>query len=100
MELVIFARFHANEGGEDAWLMALREQVRAVSAEPGCHWIGAYRSARDPQLFCLHSRWTSEGALEVLAELAGTMRVVQRIQAPIDYPFDAARAHPITEGSP
>jgi quinol monooxygenase YgiN len=46
MELVIFARFHARDGQEDAVAAALREQVPGVWAEPGCLAIGAYRSTR------------------------------------------------------
>jgi quinol monooxygenase YgiN len=95
MELVIFARFHARDGQEDAVAAALREQVPGVWAEPGCLAIGAYRSTRDPRLFWIHSRWIDEAAFEVHAELRRTQLFVERMQELIDHPFEATRTHPI-----
>jgi quinol monooxygenase YgiN len=96
MELFIFARFHACEGREAAVAAALREQVPAARAEPGCLAIAAYRSTRDPRLFWIHSRWTDEAAFEIHAELPNTQRFVDRVQQLIDHPFDVTRAHSIT----
>jgi len=70
MELVIFARFHASAGQEDAVAAALREQVPAAQAEPGCLAIAAYRSTRDPRLFWIYSRWIDEAAFETHAGTA------------------------------
>jgi quinol monooxygenase YgiN len=95
MELVIFARFHAREGQEEAVAAALREQVPCVRAEPGCLGIAAYRSARDPLFYWIHSRWIDEAAFEVHAELPRTQRFVERMQELIDHPFEATRTHPI-----
>jgi quinol monooxygenase YgiN len=92
MELSIFARFHAREGLEAAVDEALREQVPLVWDEPGCLEIGAYRSTRDPRLFWIASHWADEAAFEAHAELPNTTRFVERMQALIDHPFEAARA--------
>ena len=92
MELVIIARFHAQEGQEAAVAAGLREQVTGVRAEPGCLAIHAYRSTRDPRLFWIHSRWTGEEAFQVHAELPRTQRFVEQMQALIDHPFAADRA--------
>ena len=92
MELTIFARFHAREGRQGAVEAALREQVAKVPGEPGCLSIGAYRSLRDPRLFWIHSRWADEAAFDVHAELPGTLRFIERMEALIDHPFDATRA--------
>jgi quinol monooxygenase YgiN len=61
MELFIFACFHAREGQEDAVAAALRDTVVPSRAEPGCWAIAAYRSAREPRLFFIHSHWIDEG---------------------------------------
>ncbi len=95
MELVIFARFRAREGQEEAVAAALREQVPAVRDEPGCLAIAAYRSVRDPRLFWIHSRWVDEAAFEIHAELPRTVRFVEIVQQLIDHPLDVTRTHPI-----
>ncbi|MBU6299741.1 MAG: antibiotic biosynthesis monooxygenase [Alphaproteobacteria bacterium] len=92
MELFIVARFHAREGVEAEAGAVLQAQVSRTRAEPGCLEIGAYRSARDPRLFWIVSRWTDEAAFEIHAGLENTERFVARMQALIDHPFDAARA--------
>jgi quinol monooxygenase YgiN len=91
VELVIFARFHAREGHEEAVAAALREQVPKARTEPGCLAIAAYRSTRDPRLFWIHSRWADEAAFEVHAELTNTQRFVERMEMLIDHPFEATR---------
>jgi quinol monooxygenase YgiN len=96
MELFIFARFHGREGQEAAVAAALREQVPAVRAEPGCLAIAAYCSVRDLRLFWIHSHWIDEAAFETHAELPHTQRFVERVQQLIDHPFDVTRTHPIT----
>ncbi len=95
MELVIFARFHAREGQEEAVAAALREQVPKARAEPGCVAIAAHRSTRDPRLFWIHSRWVDEAAFEVHAELPNTQRFVERMEELIEHPFEATRTKPI-----
>ena len=91
MELFIFARFHAREGEEAALAAVLGEQVPAARVEPGCLAIAAHRSIRDPRLFWIHSRWSSEAAFEVHAELPQTARFVTRMEQLIDHPFEATR---------
>jgi quinol monooxygenase YgiN len=90
-ELVIFARFHAREGQENALEAALREQIPRVRAEPGCLQMGVYASVRDPRLFFIHSRWIDEAAFQVHADLPNTDRFVERAERLIDHPFDATR---------
>jgi quinol monooxygenase YgiN len=92
MELVIFARFQAREGSEATVAEVLRKQTEGVREEQGCLAIQAYRSIRDPRLFYIHSRWADEAAFEVHAELARTVRFVQRMEALIEHPFEATRA--------
>jgi len=92
MELFIFARFHTREGHEAAAAAVLRDQVKGVRKEPGCIAIHAYRSVRDPRLFYIHSRWTDEAAFGAHAELARTVRFVERMETLIDHPFEATRA--------
>ncbi|HXX83080.1 MAG TPA: antibiotic biosynthesis monooxygenase family protein [Casimicrobiaceae bacterium] len=62
MELFLFARFHAIEGQDSALATALRDQVAATRAEPGCLAIAAFRFIRDLRLFWIHSRWVDEAA--------------------------------------
>jgi quinol monooxygenase YgiN len=95
MELFIFARFHAREGQEAALAAVLGEQVPAARIEPGCLAIVAHRSIRDPRLFWIHSRWSSEAAFEVHAELPCTRHFAETVQRLIDHPFDATRTHAI-----
>jgi quinol monooxygenase YgiN len=91
MKLFNFARFHAQEGQEEAVAALLRAQVEPVRAEPGCIEMGIYRSTRDPRLFYIHSRWIDEAAFEVHARLPSTDRFVERMQALIDHEFQATR---------
>jgi quinol monooxygenase YgiN len=95
MELLIFGRFHAREGEEDAVAAALREVLGPTRAESGCLTIGHYRSIRDPRLFYVHSRWIDEAAFETHAGLPHTVRFIERVQALIDHPLDVTRARPV-----
>ena len=91
MELVIFARFHAAEGKQDAVAAELRNTVSRVRKEPGCLSIEVYRSVRDPRLFFLHSRWVDEAAFDKHADLRETNQFVERTQRLIDHSFDVTR---------
>jgi quinol monooxygenase YgiN len=95
MELFIFARFHARESNEAAAMAVLREQTTAVRGEPGCLAIQGYRCIRDPRLFYIHSRWTSDAAFEVHAGLARTVEFKKRMESLIDHPFEATRTRPL-----
>jgi len=90
-ELVIFARFHAIAGKEDALAAELRDTVARVRVEPGCISIEAYRSVRDPRLFWLHARWTDEAAFDRHAALPATNHFVERTERLMDHPFDVTR---------
>jgi quinol monooxygenase YgiN len=91
MELAIFARFHAQDGNESAVAIVLQEQVAAVSHEPGCREIHAFRSTRDPRLFWIHARWSDEAAFDTHAALPRTAAFVSRMETLIDHPFDVSR---------
>ncbi len=67
-----------------------------VRAEPGCLAIEAYRSTRDPRLFWIHSRRIDEAAFEIHAELANTLRLLDRIEQLIDHPLDVSRTQVLT----
>jgi quinol monooxygenase YgiN len=93
--LVIFARFHARPGHEDAVADALLDVAAPSREEPGCLGIHAFRSIRDPRLFFIHSRWKDEGAFERHAALPHTVRFVERVESLIDHPLDVTRAEQI-----
>ncbi len=91
MELLIFARFHARAGQDQALAVLMGEQLQPVRAEPGCLRIDAFRSTRDPSLFFFHARWVDEAAFDTHAGLPRTVRFLERVQQLIDHPLDIAR---------
>jgi acyl-CoA thioester hydrolase len=91
IELLIFARFHSREGKEDAVAAALREELEASHAEPGCLEHHACRSTRDPRLFFIHSRWVDEAAFNAHISLPHTLRFVGLIEPLIDHALDVNR---------
>jgi quinol monooxygenase YgiN len=91
MELDTIVRFHAKEGREDAVAAVMREASDPVRAEPGCVFIGYYRSTRDPRLFYIHSRWKDEAAFEIHAELAHTVRFIEQMEPLIDHELKVER---------
>lgn len=95
-ELVIFARFHAIEGQEDALAVELRKTSARTRSEPGCLFIEVYHSVRDRRLFFLNSRWSDEAAFEVHAMLASTIVFVERASRLIDHSFDVTRSKALT----
>jgi quinol monooxygenase YgiN len=93
VELFIFGRFHARPGDEPTLEAALRTVVAASRQEAGCLGIHAFRSARDPQLFFIHSRWVDEAAFDLHATLPHTVRFIDEAERLIDHPLDVTRAH-------
>ena len=91
MELFIFGRLHARAGHESAVEEALRNVVAPSREEAGCLSIQAFRSAGDPRLFYIHSRWVDEAAFDLHAGLPHTVRFIERVQALIDHPLDVTR---------
>ena len=91
MELVIFARFHARPGNEDALAAVLREILAPSREEPGCRSIDAFRSVRDARLFYIHSRWKDEEAFDRHAGLPHTVRFIERVEPLIDHPLEVTR---------
>ena len=93
MELDTIVRFHAKEGGEEGIVNAMRECCDAVRAEPGCVFIGYYRSTRDPRLLYIHSRWKDEDAFELHAELPHTVRFIETVEPLLDHELKVERTH-------
>ena len=95
MPLVVFARFHARQGNEEAVADLMRKQIVPVRAKPGCLAIESFQSTRDSRLFYFHSRWVDESAFDRHAVLPHTVRFLERIQPLIDHPLDVTRARPL-----
>jgi quinol monooxygenase YgiN len=91
MELVIFGRFHARPGQEEAVAAAIGQVIAPTRAEAGCLGINAYRSIRDPRLFYINSRWCDEAAFELHAAEAHTIRFIARVTRLINHELDVAR---------
>jgi len=96
-KFVIFARFHAIEGQEQALLTELKAAVARVGAQPGSTFVEAYSSVRDPRLYWVHSRWIDEEAFDDYAALPATQAFVERTQRLIDHPFDVTRARALPD---
>jgi quinol monooxygenase YgiN len=92
MELIIFGRFHALEGNEEAVRSAIAEVVPPTRAEPGCLEVRGHRSINDPRLFYIHSRWISREAVEAHIDLPHTVRFIERVEQLIDHPVNVTRA--------
>jgi len=73
----------------------MRDMLDPVRAEPGCRAVDVFQSARDPDLFYIHSRWADEAAFDRHAELPHTVRFLERVQPLIDHPLDVTRARPL-----
>lgn len=91
MELVIFGRFHARAGQEEAVAAALQEVTPFTRREKDCLGVAVYRSRRDPRLFYVHSSWPDEAAFERHAALPHTVRFIERVEPLLDHALDVAR---------
>jgi quinol monooxygenase YgiN len=91
MALDTIVRFHIREGQERAIVAAMAEAAEPVRAEPGCIFIGYYRSTRDPLLFYIHSRWTDEPAFEIHAELPHTKHFLATVEPLLDHALKVDR---------
>ncbi|HWD28757.1 MAG TPA: putative quinol monooxygenase [Rhizomicrobium sp.] len=91
MALDTIVRFHVREGNEEAVAMAMTESADPVRAEPGCVFIGYYRSVRDPQLFYIHSRWRDEAAFQIHAEMPHTKRFLETVEPLLDHALKVER---------
>jgi quinol monooxygenase YgiN len=90
-----FVRLHARDGEEGAVEEALREVARPSREEAGCLSFQVFRSVRDRRLFYIHSRWVDEGAFRTHAELAHTVRFLERVDALVDQPREVGRMEKI-----
>ena len=87
MEVFVFARLHARPGKRSEVHQAMFEVQGPTRREPGCLSYGAFRSVRDPDEFYIHTRWKDMATFERHAELAHTVRFVDRVEPLLDHPF-------------
>ena len=95
VEQYVFVRLHAREGQERGVEVALREVAGASREESGCLSFDTFRSVRDQRLFYIHSRWVDERAFERHAELAHTVRFLERVDVLLDQPRNVTRTERI-----
>jgi len=95
MDLYIFARFHAASGQSDAVAAALAQVASPTREEPGCLDYRVFRSALDPGLFFVQSRWIDEAAFNRHADLPHTVTFISTVEKLIDHPLDITRSHRI-----
>jgi quinol monooxygenase YgiN len=95
MPLFIVARFHAKPGAEADVEAALLANLEPTRSEPGCRFIHAFRSIRDPRLFFIHSSFDDEAAFELHATLPHTVRMRARVEPLIDHALDVSRTQRI-----
>jgi quinol monooxygenase YgiN len=91
----VFVRLHAREGEENSVKQALRDVLAPSREEAGCLSFHIFRSARDPRLFFIHSRWADEAAFQAHALLPHTLQFLQRVDALLDQPREVARTEMI-----
>lgn len=91
MEQNVFVRLYAREGEERGVEEALREVAGPSREEAGCLSFQTYRSVRDGRLFYIHSRWADASAFQRHAELAHTVRFLERVDALLDQPREVTR---------
>ncbi|HEY2559944.1 MAG TPA: putative quinol monooxygenase [Caldimonas sp.] len=92
VEVFVFARPHARAGAQDDVRQAMQEVQAPTWKEPGCLAYPAFRSVRDPSEFYIHSRWRDVASFERHAELAHTVRFVERVAPLLDHPFKVSLA--------
>jgi quinol monooxygenase YgiN len=92
MSLIIFARFHASAGHEDRVAAGIAETAAASGQEADCLGIEVYRSIDDPQLFYVHSKWTSIATFESHGRSPHSQRLVEQVLPLLDRPLDVTRA--------
>jgi quinol monooxygenase YgiN len=95
-ELAIFARLHARPGASKAVAEAIADVLPPTRIEPGCLEADAFRSVQDPNLFYIHSRWTSAEDFERHVLLPHTARFGRRVEPLLDHRFEATRTRKIT----
>jgi quinol monooxygenase YgiN len=95
MAFDFFARFHVRPGCESLATEALRAVLDPSRAEPDCLAINTFRSASDPRLFLIHSRWTDEAAFDHHACLPHTANFVSRMEPLLDQPAEFTRTEPL-----
>ena len=95
MEIFVFARLHARPGQRQAVREAMYRIQGPTRIEPGCLGYGAFQSLRDPDEFCIHSRWKDQQAFDDHAALPHTVRFLAEVEPLLDHPFKATVAEQI-----
>jgi quinol monooxygenase YgiN len=90
-EIDTIGRFHAKEGCEEELAQAIREAWAPAEAEEGCVFCTWYRSIKNPRLFFVHSRWRSNEAFDIHADLPHTVALIEKAEKLIDHPLDVTR---------
>ena len=93
-EIFVFARLHARPGKQDEVHRSMLEVQAPTRAEPGCLSYGAFPSVRDPDEFCLDTRWREMVAFENHAALPHTVRFVEVVEPLLDHPLERRRLSP------
>lgn len=93
-ELFIFASFQATSGHEEELATAMREVIARTREEPGCQFIGGYRSCVDPSLFYIHSCWVDDAALDSHKSEPHTVRFMESTKALLDGPAQIVKTRP------
>jgi quinol monooxygenase YgiN len=93
--LFVFVRLHSAVGNEEKVRAALTKVVRASRSEPGCVSIHAFRSARDPRLFFIHSVWNQGDAFDLHAQMPHTVTFIETVDGLLDERREVARTHAI-----
>jgi quinol monooxygenase YgiN len=88
--LDLFARFHARPGCREALYRAILEVRGPTRDEPGCLDYQVFRSVRDPDEYCLHTRWRDRAAFDAHAALPHTVCFLATVADLIDHPFHAS----------
>ncbi|MGQ0429357.1 MAG: putative quinol monooxygenase [Gammaproteobacteria bacterium] len=96
----LFARFHARPGCGDALYRAILEVRGPTRQEPGCLDYQVFRSVRDQDEYCLHTRWRDQAAFEHHAGLPHTVRFVATVERLIDHGFHASLTERIDPKNP
>lgn len=100
MELDLFVRLHARPGRRDELFRAMLEVRGPTRAEPGCLDYQVFHSVRDPDEYCIHSRWRDRAAFERHANLPHTVHFLATIREVTDNPFHASLTERVGQGQP
>ena len=82
--LDLFATLHARPGRAGEVRRALEAVRTSIRQEPGCLAFDCFASIRDPDEFCMHSRWRDLAAFEAHAGLPHTVAFLAQMRDLLD----------------